>query len=105
MEIKDLLKSRRLEKGLTMKEVADAVGVNEGTISRYESGDIANMKRSSIVALSKVLDIPPIRFITLDPIEEKVPNRQTQRIPFSPLNIWVKPEKAWLSGFEDLKIV
>ena len=34
MEIKDLLKSRRLEKGLTMKEVADAVGVSEGTISR-----------------------------------------------------------------------
>lgn len=81
MEIKDLLKSRRLEKGLTMKEVADAVGVSEGTISRYESGDIANMKRSSIVALSKVLDIPPIRFITLDPIEEKVPSRQTRRIP------------------------
>ena len=81
MEIKDLLKNRRLEKGLTMKEVADAVGVSEGTISRYESGDIANMKRSSIVALSRVLDIPPIRFITLDPIEEKVPSRQTQRIP------------------------
>lgn len=81
MDIKDLLKSRRLEKGLTMKEVADAVGVSEGTISRYESGDIANMKRSSIVALSRVLDIPPTRFITLDPVEERVPNRQTRRIP------------------------
>lgn len=81
MEIKDLLKSRRLEKGLTMKEVADAVGVSEGTISRYESGDIANMRRSSIVALSRVLDIPPTRFISLDPVEERVPNRQTHRIP------------------------
>lgn len=81
MDIKDLLKSRRLEKGLTMKEVADAVGVSEGTISRYESGDIANMKRSSIVALSRVLDIPPTRFITLDPVEERVSNRRTHRIP------------------------
>ena len=38
MEVKDILKSRRQELNLTMKEVATSVGVNEGTISRWESG-------------------------------------------------------------------
>ena len=59
MEIKDILKSRRLELDLTMKEVADIVGVSEGTISRWESGEIANMRRDKIAALAKVLRISP----------------------------------------------
>lgn len=42
-----------------MKEVATSVGVNEGTISRWESGDIANMKRDKIMALAKALQISP----------------------------------------------
>lgn len=59
MEVKDILKSRRQELNLTMKEVATSVGVNEGTISRWESGDIANMKRDKIMALAKALQISP----------------------------------------------
>lgn len=59
MEVKDLLKMKRLEKGLTMKELADMVGVSEGTISRWESGLIANMRRDKIVALAKALGITP----------------------------------------------
>lgn len=59
MEVKDILRQRRIELGLTMREVADAVGVSEGTISRWESGRIENMKRSRIVALSQVLRLSP----------------------------------------------
>ena len=59
MAVKDIIKNRRIELGLTMKEVADMVGVSEGTISRWESGHIANMKRDKIVALAKVLQISP----------------------------------------------
>lgn len=49
------LKERRLQLHLTQKEVAEAVGVTEGTISRYESGDIANMKRDKIRLYAKAL--------------------------------------------------
>ena len=59
MEIKDILKIRRLELGLTMLDVANAVGVSEATVSRWESGNIANMKRSRIAALAKVLQVNP----------------------------------------------
>lgn len=75
MEIKDLIKSRRIELGMTMKELGDAVGVSEATISRYESGQIANMKRTTIIALSKVLDIPTARFIDCD--DEETTNTKT----------------------------
>ena len=59
MAIKDILKNRRIELHLTMKEVADKVGVSEGTISRWESGDIENMRRDKIMALAKALQISP----------------------------------------------
>ena len=58
-DVKFLLKSRRLELGLTLKEVAKAVGVSEGTVSKWESGNIANMKRNRIASLAKILNISP----------------------------------------------
>lgn len=59
MEVKNIIKARREELGLTMKEVAGKVGVSEGTISRWESGDIQNMKRDKIAALADALRISP----------------------------------------------
>ena len=59
MEIKDILKNRRTELGLTQLDVANAVGVSEATVSRWESGDISNMKRSRIASLASVLKMSP----------------------------------------------
>ena len=39
--------------------MANAVGVSEATVSRWESGDIANMKRSRIASLASVLKMSP----------------------------------------------
>lgn len=49
------LADRRKALSLTQKDVADAVGVSEATVSRWESGEIANMRRDRISALAKVL--------------------------------------------------
>lgn len=59
MEIKDIIRNKRLEKGWTMKELAEKVGVSEATISRWESGEIENMKHKGIVSLSNILGIEP----------------------------------------------
>lgn len=59
MEIRNIIRNRRQELGLTMKELADACGVSEGTISRWESGHINDIKRGKISLLSKILEIPP----------------------------------------------
>ena len=59
MEMKDIIKRRRLELNLTQKEVADYVGVSEATLSRWESGEIKNLRRNRIAALAKILDVSP----------------------------------------------
>lgn len=59
MDVKDIIKNRRIELQLTMKQVADAVGVSEGTVSRWESGEIDNMRRDKIAALSRILSLDP----------------------------------------------
>ena len=59
MDTKDILKSKRKELNLSQKEVADYVGVSEATVSRWESGNIANMGRDKIALLSEILKISP----------------------------------------------
>lgn len=58
-EIRKIIKQKRLERGLTMKDIANKVGVSEATVSRWESGDIENMKRDKIVKLAEALGISP----------------------------------------------
>ena len=59
MNIKDIIKQKRLECGYTMKELADKVGVSEATVSRWESGNLATMKHTKIMLLAKALKISP----------------------------------------------
>lgn len=59
MDTKDILKSKRRELNLSQKEVAGYVGVSEATVSRWESGNIANMGRDKIALLSEILKISP----------------------------------------------
>lgn len=59
MEIKDKIKNRRLELGLTLEEVGLAVGVAKSTVKKWESGQIASMRQSKITALAKVLKVDP----------------------------------------------
>lgn len=63
MDVKDIIKTKRLEKGLTNVELGALVGVSGSTISRWESGNIATMKQSRIAALAKALGISPIDII------------------------------------------
>lgn len=59
MSVQELIKKRRLELGLTLKDVAKVLGVAEATVSRYETGDIQNMGIDKIADLSKALRCSP----------------------------------------------
>lgn len=64
LDIGNIIHSRRTELDLTMKQVADAVGVSEATVSRWEAGNIKNIKRDKIALLSEALKLSPLTFIT-----------------------------------------
>ena len=53
------LAERRKALGLTQKEIAVLVEVSEATVSRWESGEIANMRRDRIAAYAKALRTTP----------------------------------------------
>ena len=60
MEISAILKNRRETLGLSLDEVAEMVGVNRSTISRWENGDVENMRREKISKLADALKIDPL---------------------------------------------
>lgn len=59
MEINEIIKQRRKELGLTLKQVAEKLGVSESLISRYESKDVKNMGIDKIAPLAKILKCSP----------------------------------------------
>ncbi|MDE5565135.1 MAG: helix-turn-helix domain-containing protein [Oscillospiraceae bacterium] len=60
------LRQRRKELGLTMKQVADAVGFSEATISRYESGNIKNMRRDRLDKYARILKVDILDMIDFE---------------------------------------
>lgn len=59
----NFLKQRRVELGLTLEDVGKIVGVSKGTVQKWESGFIDNMKRDKIALLSNALKISPLKII------------------------------------------
>lgn len=78
IDIKAVIKNHRNRAGLTMKELADLVGVSEATVSRWESGNIATMKHSQIANLCKALHISPALIVPgIDyPAEPSAPEQE-----------------------------
>jgi len=63
VEVKDKIKERRTELGLTLEQVGNYVGVSKSTVKKWESGSISNMRRDKIAKLSEVLRISPVELM------------------------------------------
>lgn len=59
VKLKDILHKRRMELGLTLKEIADRIGVTEATVQRWESGAIVNIRSNRLTMLAEILQISP----------------------------------------------
>ena len=57
------IKTRREQLELTQQQVADYVGVSKSAVSRWESGDVANMGIDKLSKLSEVLSVSPLDII------------------------------------------
>lgn len=59
MELKDKIRNLRAEQHKTLEYIAKIVGVSKSTVRKWESGDIANMRRDKIAKLASALDTTP----------------------------------------------
>lgn len=59
MEMKDRIKFLREKNGLTLEDVGKVVGVGKSTVRKWETGDIANMRRDKIAKLAEALHTTP----------------------------------------------
>lgn len=59
MTFGEKIKALRLERGMTLEQVGDLVGVGKSTVRKWESGQIANMRRDKIALLAKALGTTP----------------------------------------------
>ncbi|MCD8333753.1 MAG: helix-turn-helix domain-containing protein [Clostridiales bacterium] len=63
MDVKDRIKARRTELGLTLEQVGNYVGVSKSTVKKWETGYISNMRRDKIARLSEILQISPVELM------------------------------------------
>lgn len=71
------IKTLRQQKGLTLEQVAEVVGVGKSTVRKWETGLIANMRRDKIADLAKALGTTPAYLMgwkVEEPKKEKDPS-------------------------------
>ena len=53
------LKEVREERGVSAKELAEALGINKATIHHYEKSDFKSIKSSTFIAIAEYLNVNP----------------------------------------------
>ena len=89
------IKALRKEKGLTLEQVANIVGVGKSTVRKWETGMIANMKRDKIANLAKALDTTPAYLMGWSENENKEINTP-DKVELT------EGEKLWLELYHQL---
>ena len=65
-EVKDIIKNKRLELGLSYSELGKQCGVDKTTVRKWELGLIENMKRDKMVLLSKAIGVSPLVLLGIE---------------------------------------
>ena len=99
------IRMKRKNLNLTIDQIAQLLGVNNSTVSRWESGDIDNMRRDKIAKLAEILHISPLELLDITPNTEvtikKEPSPLTAR---EFMRIICKGDKESLAIVERLQL-
>ena len=63
MTIGDRIRNKRLEKGMSVDDLAEKIGKNRATVYRYENGDIENFPTTILEPVAKALGTTPAYLI------------------------------------------
>lgn len=80
MDLGDRLKKRRLDLGLTLEDIGEAVGVTKSTVMKWENGLIENMRTDKVALLARALKVSPLWVMGLEENENVMPY-QTKKVP------------------------
>ena len=69
--------ARRMELGLSLRELSNIIGVSKSTISRWETGNIEHLRVEHIEALANALYVSPLYLIG---VSNDKPNIIAERI-------------------------
>lgn len=76
MDLNQRIKQRRIELHMTQEDIARLCGVSKGTVAKWESGLIENLRTDKFVKLAQALSMDPIELI--NPTESETPALSTE---------------------------
>lgn len=81
-KIGERIREKRIEKGLTLKQLGDLVGVDSSTILRYEKGEIKKIKLPVIESIAYALSVDPT-WLALKSENPKItaPRNDVKKVP------------------------
>ena len=81
MDMGEKIKSLREQRGMTLEELGNKVGVGKSTVRKWETGMIANMRRDKIAKVANALDVEPAYLMGWE--DEPKISKETERLIIS----------------------
>ncbi len=72
----------RKEKGMTLEELGNKVGVGKSTVRKWENGIIANMKRDKIIKVAEALGTTPSYLMGWEEEHESYDEKNKNKVDF-----------------------
>ncbi len=66
MQTGDTIKKLRLQNDMTMEDLANLLGVGKSAVNKWEKGYVTNIKRSTIIKMSKIFNVSPVDLMDMD---------------------------------------
>lgn len=79
MGLKENIKSKRIERKMTLEDLAKSVGVSRQTIQRYESGVIGNIPSDKIELIARALDTSPAYLMGWEQIDSTFSGKEAPK--------------------------
>lgn len=119
MNLGEFIKEKRLEKHLTMQQLADKIGKHKSFIFKLENNQVKTLKHEMIEPLAKALDVPIIEMFngfdvdaikvqesekggTLDDFLNEL-NVLMSKYPIDNPEFFIEFIRSYEKGFEDSK--
>lgn len=64
------IKQLRLERGWTLQDLGDRLGVGKSTVRRWENGEIASLKAETLKAIADAFGVSPLEFFDSQDADE-----------------------------------